>query len=95
MRKTFIPLLAVLFIGLKLSSIIDWSWWWVLSPIWITVSLCVILLWSHFQTEIKKQRLRDEMFNEAVNRKLSQCACELRPAICDGKCEYKNKHKSL
>jgi len=31
----FIGLLTILFIGLKLTGNIDWSWWWVLSPIWI------------------------------------------------------------
>lgn len=29
-----VGLLGVLFIGLKLAGIIDWSWWWVLSPFW-------------------------------------------------------------
>ena len=33
----FIEGLSILFIGLKLSEIIDWSWGWVLSPIWITL----------------------------------------------------------
>lgn len=28
---SFIGMLAILFIGLKLSNQIDWSWWWVLS----------------------------------------------------------------
>ena len=36
-------LLAVLFIGLKLTNFIDWSWWWVLSPIWIPVVLILII----------------------------------------------------
>lgn len=31
----FFELLAILFIGLKLTGYIDWSWWWVLSPIWL------------------------------------------------------------
>lgn len=31
----FISLLTVLFIGLKLVGSITWSWWWVLSPLWI------------------------------------------------------------
>ncbi len=29
-------LLTVLFIGLKLTHYIDWSWLWVLSPLWIS-----------------------------------------------------------
>ena len=31
---SFLGLLAVLFIGLKLGAVIDWSWWWVLAPLW-------------------------------------------------------------
>jgi hypothetical protein len=39
----FFGLLAILFIGLKLTNNIDWSWWWVLSPLWIPISLLVVL----------------------------------------------------
>ena len=31
--------LTVLFVGLKLTGYIDWSWWWVTSPITIPISL--------------------------------------------------------
>jgi hypothetical protein len=34
-------LLAVLFIGLKLTGYITWSWWWVLSPLWIPLALVI------------------------------------------------------
>jgi len=38
-------LLTVLFIGLKLTGYITWSWWWVLSPLWIGLGLfCIIAL---------------------------------------------------
>jgi hypothetical protein len=33
----FVGLLTIVFIVLKLCKVIDWSWWWVASPIWITV----------------------------------------------------------
>jgi membrane protein YdbS with pleckstrin-like domain len=36
--------LTVLFVGLKLTNVITWSWWWVLSPIWISLSLAVVVL---------------------------------------------------
>lgn len=41
-----VTLLTVLFVGLKLTGYIAWSWWWVLSPIWISVCfwLAVILI---------------------------------------------------
>jgi len=31
----FFGLLTIIFITLKLTDHIDWSWWWVLSPLWI------------------------------------------------------------
>lgn len=31
----FWGLLTVLFVGLKLTEVIDWSWWWVLAPLWV------------------------------------------------------------
>lgn len=40
----FVGLLTILFVGLKLTGHIAWSWWWVLSPIWITASVVVLIL---------------------------------------------------
>lgn len=43
-------LLGILFIGLKLTGYINWSWWWVLSPLWggvlfvIAISLITAIL---------------------------------------------------
>lgn len=39
----FVGLLTILFIGLKLTGYIDWSWWWVLSPIWIITLLLIAI----------------------------------------------------
>ena len=37
--------LTILFIALKLLGKITWSWWWVLSPLWISFTLvCFIIL---------------------------------------------------
>lgn len=35
----FCGLLSIVFITLKLIGKIDWSWFWVLSPIWIPMSI--------------------------------------------------------
>lgn len=35
--------LSLLFIGLKLTGYIDWSWLWVLSPLWITFVLIFVV----------------------------------------------------
>lgn len=40
----FSGMLTILFIGLKLTHYIDWSWWWVLSPLWISFSVVIIVL---------------------------------------------------
>ena len=39
----FAGLLTIVFIILKLCGIITWSWWWVLSPLWISTILWVIV----------------------------------------------------
>jgi len=40
----FTGLLTVLFVGLKLTGHITWSWWWVLSPIWISFLFVLTLI---------------------------------------------------
>jgi len=37
----FAGLLTIVFITLKLTGVIAWSWWWVLSPIWISFALLI------------------------------------------------------
>lgn len=42
---SFTSLLAVAFIVLKLggwTEVANWSWWWVLSPIWITSGMAIL-----------------------------------------------------
>lgn len=52
MKKTggisFCGLLCIVFIVLKLCNIIDWSWWWVLSPIWLPFIILIIILFIGF-----------------------------------------------
>lgn len=35
--------LAIIFTVLKLCGVITWSWWWVLSPLWIGLLLFVVV----------------------------------------------------
>ncbi len=39
----FVGLLTIVFVVLKLTNYIDWSWVWVLSPIWISVAFWVAI----------------------------------------------------
>jgi len=35
----FFGLLAIVFITLKLTGYIAWSWWWVLAPLWMPLTV--------------------------------------------------------
>ncbi len=39
----FFGFLTLIFITLKLIHIIDWSWWWILSPLWIPAAIALII----------------------------------------------------
>lgn len=39
----FTGLLTIVFIVLKLTGYIDWSWWWVLSPVWISIAFVALI----------------------------------------------------
>ncbi len=41
---SFGSVLTLVFIILKLTDVIDWSWWWVLSPIWISVAIVFVMV---------------------------------------------------
>lgn len=48
MKVGFLSLLTVLFIGLKLSEIITWNWFWVMAPLlipWMVIFGIPILIW--------------------------------------------------
>ena len=36
-------ILNVVFVTLKLCNVINWSWWWVISPFWIYIAICLLL----------------------------------------------------
>ena len=38
----FLGLLSIAFVVLKLCNVIQWSWWWVLSPIWIQIVILIL-----------------------------------------------------
>lgn len=50
----FFGLLAIVFITLKLCHVINWSWWWVLAPIWGPVVFALLLLVTVVCTPAKR-----------------------------------------
>ena len=39
----FFELLALLFIGLRIAGITTWPWIWVLSPLWVPLSIAILI----------------------------------------------------
>ena len=39
----FLSVLTILFIGLKLTNVIDWSWWFVMMPLWALPIVIIVL----------------------------------------------------
>ena len=40
----FSGILFIVFLILKLTGYIDWSWWWVTAPLWIPFAIGMIFL---------------------------------------------------
>lgn len=40
----FAILLTVAFVVLKLCKVISWSWWWVVSPLWIDFAITIVIV---------------------------------------------------
>ena len=43
-RSPICMILFIVFLVLKLTNVINWSWWWVTAPLWIPVSIALVLL---------------------------------------------------
>lgn len=39
----FFGLLTIAFIVLKITEYIDWSWWWVLAPLWMPLVIVIVI----------------------------------------------------
>lgn len=70
-------LLGVAFVILKLTGVIDWSWWYVTMPFWLgTVVYAVLMTVDYFLTkqeaeidrEISKERKKKSEFQERLEK---------------------------
>lgn len=43
MKLGFFSVLTLIFITLKLTSVIAWSWAWVLSPLWLPLTVLIFI----------------------------------------------------
>lgn len=48
----FFSVLTIVFIALKLTDNIDWSWWWVLAPTWMPITLALSIIFVVFAIKV-------------------------------------------
>lgn len=72
----FSGLLAIVFIVLKLCHVIDWSWWWVLSPLWaglaIALVLFIIYLGAKVINDVKPKRVIKSKWQQRMEQMKEQ-----------------------
>lgn len=64
----FSSVLCIIFIVLKLVGVISWSWWWVLSPLWIGIIIDLIVLFA-LKAYLKWLERDDNNRRDDYNRK--------------------------
>ena len=69
---SFSSILFLVFLVLKLTNVIDWSWWWVTAPLWIPIIifLCFVGgLYAFYQIQILKHYNKNKLKNFRKNLK--------------------------
>lgn len=86
----FWTLLAVAFIVLKVTHLIDWPWVWVLAPIWIPTAivlavLLVVLIVVLVKEGVKQteERQRRELRSENIDEQARRYGLERQPGESD------------
>jgi membrane protein YdbS with pleckstrin-like domain len=57
----FFQVIILLLIMLKLMKVINWSWWWVLAPVWLVLAIVVVAITVYC---IKYQDFKDQLEDE-------------------------------
>ena len=65
-------ILLIVFIVLKLTSNIDWSWIWVLSPFWITESIWLVFFFMRQISEFIKDIAKKKAFNKMMEEEMEK-----------------------
>lgn len=96
--------LTIVFIVLKLMGEIDWSWAWVLSPIWVPIVLLIwlgvciyggVILAEHIQIRrARKRRKRHDALVEAIELVRNETNPKLREKYWTQFLKLKRKNKN-
>jgi len=69
----FCGALTIAFIVLKLTNVINWSWLWVLSPLWISVLLVATLCIAIAFAKLIEDKIQDLMAKRYAILKCMNC----------------------
>jgi len=58
----------IVFLVLKLTGRIDWSWWWVTAPIWAPIVLAVIATAIYVVYAVRMAEKRNSKFQQRIDR---------------------------
>lgn len=58
----------IVFLVLKLTGTIDWSWWWVTSPLWIPVAVAMIVIIFLSAIAVWQTKKRGTRLQQRFNR---------------------------
>jgi hypothetical protein len=95
-QNVLFPIVVFTPIVLKLTGVISWSWWWVLSPLWIgglllalvVLAVCALVLGSRRHTRKQARRWADQLdsewFRHFVAGKADPAASSGDPGLQDG-----------
>lgn len=57
----FFQVIILLLIMLKLMKVINWSWWWVLAPVWLVLAIVIVAITVYcIKYQDFKEQLEDE-----------------------------------
>jgi len=58
----------IVFLVLKLTGTIDWSWWWVTAPLWAPIVLAVIAIAIYVVHAVRMAKKRMSKYQQRMDR---------------------------
>ena len=67
---SFSSVLFLIFLVLKLTNVIDWSWWWITAPLWISAIIFLVFVGGFYLfCQILKKYYKKNKLNFMENLK--------------------------
>jgi ABC-type antimicrobial peptide transport system permease subunit len=58
----FVGVLFIVFLVLKLTGVIAWSWWWITAPLWGPVAIGLIMLIASMVVVVRQAKKNDRKY---------------------------------